>query len=559
MIRYYLLSAVLLVFALPSYAQIENVPAHHRVYEFLHRMEVRGILDQYNGSVLPIPREKVARYIAEISGRREELSGAEGELLDLYRLEFAYDLGLGVLNTTALFGKGGIGRNISDVFSHKQKYLYSWYDQKKNSLFIDGLAAVEYRDRGGDLSANLTLTEIGFRVRGTLGDRVGYYLDGINGQASGDRAFALEDPRLHTNYTYRIAGEDFYDESAGYVRLDATWFGVQVGRERLVWRENYGNSMFLSDYPPTFDFIRFDASYGVVTYNFIHGWLMGPRELIWYSDDHSPLPHHDPKYGVFHRLEFSLFNNKFRVGLNESLIYTRSSPEIGYLNPVSFLIMTERNLGDRDRLMLGIDFAVRLLKDVELKFGALFDDINFQSSFTRSWDNRWGIHGGLYYVDPFGIPNVDLFIDYTRVEPYVYSHHRSPDRYYAHNDFILGHPLGPNSDETLLKIVYKPQWQWRFALEFKRQRHGDNIVDENGNVVENVGGDFLFPWRPEIDSMEKRFLDGVLTENYFYRASFLYEIFKQITISGRVEWADISREQERLSNFTFSIGLWIDY
>jgi hypothetical protein len=556
-----MLTAILtnIVFVGVATSQVENVPVHHRVYEFLHRMEVRGILPQFHSAVLPITRGSVADYLSKIDESSERLSLSEMELLRVYRTEFSYDSGLGIVDATDLLGPGRLIDNITDIVSQKQKYIYSWYDQKDNSLFIDALFGLEHRNRGGDRRAKLTLVEGGFRARGTLGGRVGYYLDAVNGTAAGDRSFGLEDPRLLTNHTYRIEEKSFYDESAGYVRLDATWFGVQVGRERIVWQENYGTGMFLSAFPPTFDFIRFDASYGVVTYNFIHGWLMGPRELIWYSDEHRPLPYHDPKYGVFHRLEFSLFSNRVRVGLNESLIYARPSPEIAYLNPVSFLIMTERNLGDRDRLMLMLDVAVRPVSDLEFKLGALFDDMNFASSFLRSADNRWGIHGGVYYVDPFGIRNVDLFVDYTRIEPYVYSHHRSPDRYYAHNDFLLGNPLGPNSDETMLRLIYKPQWQWRIAFEFKRQRFGNNIVDSEGHVIRNVGGDFLFPFRPGIDADEKKFLDGILTENYYYRTSVRFEVFRQIVIGGNIEFSRLSTGDESWSNTTFSAGFWIDY
>ncbi len=559
MIRYYFIIALLVIVVLPLYPQVENVPAHHRVYEFLHRMEVRGVLDKYHGTVLPLSRKIIGRHLSRISEKRERLTRSERELLDLYRLEFSYDLGYGVIYANELFGNKQFSKNLRGIFSQKQKYLYFWHDPDDNSLFLNGLGALEHRNRSGDHSAQFSFAEIGIRSRGTLGGRVGYYLDIVNGIAFGDSSFALEDPRFLTNYTFRVVGDGFYDESTGYIRFATDWFGLQIGRERLLWRENYGNSIFLSSNPPMFDFIRFDASYGVVTYNFIHGWLLGPLEMIWYSDEHAPYPFHDAKYGVFHRLEFSLFNNVLRVGLNESLIYTRNSPEIGYLNPVSFLISTERNLGDRDRLMLGIDFAVKPGRNIELKFGAVIDDLNLKESLTRSWDNRWAVHGGLYYIDPFGIRNVDLFIDYTRIEPYMYTHHRSPDRYYAHNDFVLGHPLGPNSDETTMKVIYKPNWQWRIATEFKRKRHGENVVDDEGNVIENVGGDFLFPWRLHVDPMTKEFLAGELRENYIFRTSIEYEIFRQIKIVGLLEWDNLIYKNENYNNFKIGFGITLEY
>jgi hypothetical protein len=544
---------------LAVHAQVENVPANHRVYDFLQRMEVKQILPSYHGTVIPISRKKIAEYIDILEGHRGDLRGTDLALLDLYRLEFSYDLGLGIQQHTELLGGREFRGRFADIATHKQKYLYTWTDDYNSSLFIDALAAIEHRSRSGDQSANLTLMEAGGRIRGTLGGRIGYYLDGINGVATGDRNFALEDQRLLTNSNFRLIGNDYYDESMGYVRVDATWFGFQAGRERLLWRESYGHSLILSNNPPMFDFLRFDASYGVVNYNFIHGWIMGPREFIEYSPDHRAMPHNDQKYFVAHRVEFSLLQNRLQIGLNETLIYARESPELGYLNPVSFLISTERNLGDRDKLMLGIDFAMRPVRDIELKFGALFDDIHFGRSFTRSWDNRWAIHGGVYYADPLGLQDVDFFLDYTRIEPYVYAHHRSPDRYYAHTDFGLGHPLGPNSDDIVMRIAYRPQWQWQVSLEFQRERHGGNIVDAGGNVIRNVGGDLLFPFRPGIDSREKRFLDGVATENFYYRASVRYEIFKQILVGGRIEYANLSTGGDTWNNLTVIAGIWVDY
>jgi hypothetical protein len=539
--------------------QVENVPATHPVYEYLHRMEVKKIVSRFDRTVAPISRKRIAAYLSKIIDSSAELSTVDRNLLNLYRIEFAFELEAGHSRSTDLFGRGNFYDGMADLFNFKQRYLYQWHDTSGNALFINGVVFVETRSRGGDDRANLTMAEAGGRIRGTLGGKVGFYLDGINGQTWGDRAFALEDQRLLTNSNYRLIGNDFYDESNGYIRFDTGWFGLQMGRERLLWRDGYGESLILSSNPPTFDFIRFDASYGAVNYNFIHGWIMGPREMINFDPDLPPLPHNAQKYFVVHRLELSLFKNILQVGINETLIYARESPELGYLNPVSFLISTERNLGDRDKLMLGIDFAVRPVKNVELTFGGLFDDLNFEESFTTFPGNRWAIHGGLYLVDPLGIQNIDLMVDYRRIEPYFYAHQRSPDRYYAHTDFLLGHPLGPNSDETLIRIIYKPHWQWRIAFEFSRTRHGDNIVDNEGNIIRNVGGDFLIPHR-RVDPRQKQFLDGVLHNNSFYRGDIRYEVLRQIYIRGSVEYSELHHEftGEKRNNLLITGGLWLE-
>jgi hypothetical protein len=63
----YLIALFLLIviFIQQSTAQVENVPANHRVYDFLHRMEVRQILPSYHGTIIPFSRKKVAGYLGK--------------------------------------------------------------------------------------------------------------------------------------------------------------------------------------------------------------------------------------------------------------------------------------------------------------------------------------------------------------------------------------------------------------------------------------------------------------------------------------------------------------
>jgi hypothetical protein len=540
-------------------AQVENVRADHSVYEFLHRMEVQKVLVSYHGTVLPMSRNKVAGYIKELYQKRDRLTSTDRELLNIYVLEFAYDLKLDTSRNTQLLGDGEFGQRFRDIVTHKQKYLYSWYDDEGNSIFIDWMVSYENRSRSGDLNQNLNIGETGGRVRGSIGNRVGFYLYGTNMIVNGSRAFASEDYKIIHSHSFRRSGKDYAEEIYGYIRFQTDWFGLQIGRERLLWNENYGNSLTLTHAAPMFNFIRLDASYGVVNYNFVHGWILSSREMVVFDPDYSPMPEYDPKYFVGSRIEFSLFRNILQLGFNQSVVYSRSSPDIGYLNPVNFLEGTERNSGERDAVKLGMDIGFRPIRNLEIKTGILFDNIEGDQSFTRHWNNRWAVHGGMYIVNPFGLDNIDLKIDYTRIEPYFYSHHRSPDLYYAHDEFILGHPLGPNADDTLVRLVYRPQWQWRLGLEFQRERHGDNVIDDSGNIITNVGGDFKLPWRSNVDSPVKRFLAGVRNENYYYRANLKYEVFKQIIFGGSIEYSQMSVDNNETNNVTFTIGIWVDY
>ena len=538
----------------PASAQAENVPASHPVYDFLRRMEVQRVLPQYHGTVIPLSREKVGEYVAKVYEQSDRLSSTDRDLAAVYFVEFAFDIDGRLRRTATLFSGDSSEAGPRGIFTNRQKYLYTWHDTSGNSMFIDGIVSYEHRSRynNGDIDhgrsrPSLNLVDLGGRVRGTLGGRFGYYLKGANMMVKGDRQFAREDNRIVHSHSYRRSGEDFAEYSSAYIRYDAGIAGIQLGRERVQWRESLGESLFLSSNAPLFNFLRIDLSYGAINYNYIHGTVLF----------HNYRDIEENKYFVANRFEFSLFDNRLQMALNQTTMYSRSVPEIGYLIPFNILEATERNLGDRDASMIGFDIALRPVRNFEVKTGMLFDDIHFDKSFTGRWNNMWSVHMGFIYTHLFGIPDVDLIANYTRIEPHVYSHHRDPYVHHEHDGFVLGHPLGPNSDEWYAALTYRPGWQWRVSFEFFRQRQGDNIVDEDGTVIRNVGGDIYFPWRRGIDPVEKQFLDGILTGQHTMRLQVRYEIFRQFIVGIRAEWSDITREEQSWQHITLSGGIWL--
>jgi hypothetical protein len=63
------------------------------------------------------------------------------------------------------------------------------------------------------------------------------------------------------------------------------------------------------------------------------------------------------------------------------------------------------------------------------------------------------------------------------------------------------------------------------ALNFEYQhiRHGDNILDANGNLIANVGGDIFAPWYGPRDSQTPPFLAGEKIYTDIYTLDFRYE------------------------------------
>jgi hypothetical protein len=138
----------------------------------------------------------------------------------------------------------------------------------------------------------------------------------------------------------------------------------------------------------------------------------------------------------------------------------------------------------------------------------------------------------MFYADMFGVENTNLMVEYTRIEPFVYSHARSRDDNYTNLDRILGPRIGPNADSWFFRTDYLPARNLTFSFRVNIDRKGMNVLDENGNILRNVGSDPFLPHR-DSDPRNKKWMDGIVmrTRAVDLRAS--WEVFHQIWLEGR--------------------------
>ena len=53
----------------------------------------------------------------------------------------------------------------------------------------------------------------------------------------------------------------------------------------------------------------------------------------------------------------------------------------------------------------------------------------------------------------------------------------------------LGHPIGPNQMKYFSRLAYNLNDWIRLSLDYRYIRRGENIYDEDGTLIKNVGGD----------------------------------------------------------------------
>ncbi|HCV44089.1 MAG TPA: hypothetical protein DGH68_11445, partial [Bacteroidetes bacterium] len=430
-LHFVVLAHVLPFLLLPAsgFGQAENVPATHPVYDFLKRMEVKGEIEKYHDVVLPLSRRQVAEFLAVLNGKRDQLTSAEQGYLTRYMSELAYELRDSTSVSNSLVDEQGFrfGDYVSGFGDDRQKYLYSLTDSNV-TFFFNGILNAEARvitgDALGDTSSQYV--QFGGRLRGTIYGHLGYYLEGKNASFWGSRELLQRDKVIGQAYTLGVTNTRNFDFVEGYTRYDGKIVSVELGRERVLWGSGLDQKMILSDYARVFDFVRVDVEYKSLKYTFMHAWILGKggTNLVFSLPSDTTATFVEPvvadKYIAAHRLEFS-FPGVFDIGAQEMVIYSNRSVDLAYLNPVTLIESAQRSREERDNVFWAFDIQTRFIPDIELAATFLLDDLNFPDLFTDLWSNRWGGQASLFYADPFTLRNTSLMVEYTRVEPYVFS------------------------------------------------------------------------------------------------------------------------------------------
>ncbi len=534
-----LVCASLLLCATAAYAQQENVPVSNPVYNFLKRMEVKGVIERYHDVVLPLSRAEVARFLVAVEEKNDRLSDAERAWLSDFFAEFRFEIDGTTGNFHRLIAseESTFGAAAGEIFCSREKYLY-FHTDSTISIFANVLLDVDARLISGDAlgSEHTEYLQVGGRARGSIYGHLGYYVQWTNAQFWGSRELLYRDPVISQSHALQVGNAQNFDIAESYLRYGTDVVSLQVGRERLLWGTGYDQKMTLSDNVRPYDFVRFDAKFKSLKYTFLHAWLVGTRGQVVFTvpSDTSARFTEDvaaDKYFVAHRLEFSL-PGLFDFGFQEMLIYSNRSPDLAYLNPLTIIESSQRSRGERDNAYWAFDVQLHFIPQIEVSASITFDDINLPIIFSDKWNAMYAWQAGMFYADMFGIANTSLMLEYTRIEPYIYSHARSREDNYTSLDRNLGPRIGPNADSWFIRIDYLPSQNLTFSLRTSFDRKGENIRDAGGQVIKNVGSDVFLPHRGG-DPETKVWLDGILYKSRTVDFRVTWEIVHQIWLEGR--------------------------
>ena len=523
----------------------------HPVYAFLNRMQLRGLLPGYSRAMLPLERKQVTAMLRGLGEKTAELSGAERSLAGRFADEFVAEAD-GTQDAAALF-QTPLPDLIDATFSDREKFLYRWRSEDGESFFAaEFLGSLEYRTlTDGDAASNVTLAQLGGRFRGTLGGTVGFGLRATNGTAVGTRSLALSDHELRRNFNFAGLDKDFYDFSEAYVSATWNWGSAAIGREKRMIGSGISNQMLLSTNAQPFDAVTLTAHAGAFRFLFLHGFLLSELEI-----HEQGRPYYDSKYVAMHRAEADIAG-AVRFGVFESVVYSQRELDFGYLIPVNFYKSAEHAGGDRDNPMLGFDLATLFLPGTQLYGSWLIDDVDFSRLGDEWWGNKFLWQGGV--MNATLLPNTDIALEYTRIDPYVYTH-RLDGNQYTHNHDALGVELAPNSDELYASLRHWVGARLWLQLEWHHRRHGRNEVDAEGNILVNHGGDIYVTRDYDRDSEIAPFLAGPRDDSDILTLSARWEPWRNIVFRGVYRFRDLRSavDGDRRDHFG-GVGVWVEY
>ncbi|MFI5202667.1 MAG: hypothetical protein ACHQNE_09795, partial [Candidatus Kapaibacterium sp.] len=398
---------------------VEQVPLGDEVYAFLRHLSVRGAIQGYSEAELPISEYEVAGFLHQAESAK--LSDAERALLQKYLRTYAHE----PRNAVTMFpSQDAEPLFFSGIFTDKDKYLYQWFnDSTKSDLFVHGIASAEYRHKLSPETPSLELGNIGARVYGTLSGHVGYFFEATNGVTHGDSALALEDPLLASNRNYSVFTHQYFSNTSAELSYNDDWFTGKIAREGLAIGGGYedDNVILSASEVPLFDFVSLGAKVGAVRYEAVVASLTNDSLTIYPG----------LKYSVWHDLTVQVTKD-FEVGYTDNMVFS-DRIVLGYLSPFSWLKAVEWGTSDQDKdnANMSLHARWRITPGLEVRGQGLVDDVNFSQIGTGDWQNKFAWQAGGMWAGAFGVPDLDFEGEWTRVEPYTYTHWNTDDNRYT--------------------------------------------------------------------------------------------------------------------------------
>ena len=486
-----------------------NVPLDHWSYQFIERLQAKGVLGKYLSNSQPYSRGEMAEMIARTSHLRENgsihLTDVEIELLEEMKREFAQEL--------PELGYRGI---------RERGHLLDWTSGERTLVVGIGFAQdSSFNTDNPDREATYRST-LAVLLYGDMLKNVSFYNQSRGSYEAGNEPSVWEgnDPR------YLPFREGWSGLSDAYIVFGSSRISIQAGKDAVLWGPGYHGVIGLAGVDPTFDMVRFRTKMWKVNFTSLLGFLRDDLTKKHLSD----VPR---KYLSGHRVEIIPYPG-ICIAWQEVFIYAEKL-HLQLLNPIMPYQMAEDYLGEIGNNTMEGDFELTLIPNTKLYAALFLDDFHPHKSPFKYPGFGWAILGGAMIADPFGIDNTDTVLEYARVEPWAYTHRGTSQdppipTAYRHFQEPLGHWIGPNADDLFAQIGWQVNKNIYGSISYNRIRHGEI----GGNMYEVA----------DYEKEQKRFLEGTVESKSIIGLGLGYTTFHKFEISASYKYIGTKNRQD---------------
>lgn len=398
-------------------------------------------------------------------------------------------------------------------------------------------------------------------VRGIIDEQIGFYTYLSENQIQ-PAQHQLDFYRKKESYPGASYTKDFGDNGVdffkprGYITFSpSNSISMQFGHDKN-FIGNGQRSLLLSDYAPPYTFLKINTDVWRFNYQNIFARMTDNYGSVVGQDQGRPLP---PKYSSIHYLSIDILDN-LNLGLFESVVFHDNRGagrnfDVRYLNPVIFYRAIEQQVGDADKMLVGLNLQYLPLQQVELYGQFTLNEFRFDDlrSGNGHYANKYGYQAGFKYIDAIGINNLDLQAEYNRVRPYNYTHFSVSGEYpvnnWSHYNHELAHPLGANFSELIGNIKFQPFSKLRAGIKFTHANYGAD------SSKSNWGGNIFKDYNNFEQELGNEVGQGVTTQLNIVQGWVTYQIRHNLFLELDVRYREVISEIGTRSNDNLFYGM----
>lgn len=439
-----------------SIAQTDNIELSDKQNRLIDRLDIK----LRNDSVLrfttvrPWGRKRATERVERIDSL-DKAGALEGVLTPVDR----YNIRSMMMNNsdwTTNYRDSFRRKPILGAFFENPAHAYMVDKGEKYSLVVDPVLNLEL---GRATGTQTFVNTRGFRLRGQVDQRLGYYLYFSENQER-DPFYVRDYTSAHVSvpgigFYKPFKGDqyDYWNVRGGITFHAGKYIDFQIAHDKFFVGDGY-RSLFISDNSAPYPFLKLGVQAGNFQLTSVASQTIAPFPNYYRLDSTRPR-----NYMMFHYLTWQA-TNWLKLGFFESTLFNskiNGGFQVGYLNPAMFNRAYSSYTGNSAKSSIGLDFKANFAHYFQLYGQWLINEFVVSKVLKSNgpWVNKFGYQIGAKYADAFTVKNLDLQVEGNFVRPFTYTDKWAQNNFLHYNQ-PLAHPLGANFREFVGIANYQP-------------------------------------------------------------------------------------------------------